>query len=417
MWRLIEQLFPKRRAQQQQQIFRYFKYIFNDHFVVALMFLFGALMFQYAKWVEVLPNTPHPTAWLWLWVVVMTLLVRFGRLATYITEADLVFLLPAEERVADYMASAFRYSLLLPAGVLFLALLASVPFLRAVTVVSWPMLAVLFVTLLLMKGIDLRVQSENGHHHTTQERLTLRFGVSIVNLTLLSVGVLEQPLIALALTGSFYLGLRWFIRPFAAGRMWDWAYLLDQESSRQQTIQTILGLFVETQKGEQAVHRRRLFDRWLPKFSKSTALFNGLYWREFFRMGAWLGLWSRLLAVGGVLLCFLPVHPLSWGVGALLLVLSGIQLLPLANTYDRHPLLNTYPIDFGMKSSAFQRFLGTLLFIQVVIFSLLLTLSHWGQWQYNVIGTFILLVVAGAFIYAYVPKRLNQPRRRVALRR
>ncbi|WP_369280917.1 ABC transporter permease, partial [Streptococcus pasteurianus] len=32
----FKELYPKRRQSQQKRIFRYFKYIFNDHFILAL---------------------------------------------------------------------------------------------------------------------------------------------------------------------------------------------------------------------------------------------------------------------------------------------------------------------------------------------------------------------------------------------
>ncbi|MDO4681119.1 MAG: ABC transporter permease [Aerococcus sp.] len=406
----IEELFQKRRSEHQRQIFRYFKYIFNDHFVVALIFLLGALMFQYAKWVDHLPQTPHPSAWLWIWVIGMTLLIRFGHLATYLNEADIVFLLPAEHAMGNYMKLAYRYSLLLPLGTLAVALIASFPFLQAVHGVTWPILGVIYLTLVLMKAIDLKVQSENGHHYTTIDRHVLSFGMSLADVSLLSFGILERPVGALLLTGGFYVAMSYFLRPFEAGRRWDWEQLLQSEANRQQQIQAVLGLFVDVQKGEQTVRRRRWLDLTLPAFNRTRSVFQGLYARSFVREGAWFGLWMRLSVIGAILLFFLPNHPLSWGIMGLLLLLSGIQLLPLSRTYQRHPLLQIYPLDPSTKQPAFQQLLAKLLLLEWGLFVVIVVGRFFGDWPYILISLGIMLLVIGAFVGLYLPHRLSKKR-------
>lgn len=413
----IDALFSHRRAHQQQQVTRYFKYIFNDHFVIALMFLFGALMVQYAEWIQTLHTLPNAPTWLVGWVVLVTLFVRFGRLATYLSEADLVFLLPAEAEVRRYLKRAYRHSLWLPSAGLLLVLAASFPFLEAIIGMTLGHVLGLFLLLVVMKAADLLVVSENAHHHTSRDRQALRLGVSIATFSLLNWSVFAHPVLALLIALGFYVALWYFLRPFQAGRPWDWEHLIAREERRQQQIQTLLGLFVETQKGEQTVRRRRWLDSLLSAFTPQETVFLGLYQRSFLREGAWLGLWGRLLVIGSIILCFLPLSPLSWLVMGLLLFLSGIQLLPLAKRYQRHALLRTYPLAMTDQLPAFQRMLARILGIEGGIFAVIVGWHFFPAWGYIAISWAVLAAVGTFFVFGYLPGRLTKPTKRGKKRR
>ena len=45
----MSSLFKKRRQQHFLMLLRYWRLVFNDHFVIALFFLFGALAYGYAQ--------------------------------------------------------------------------------------------------------------------------------------------------------------------------------------------------------------------------------------------------------------------------------------------------------------------------------------------------------------------------------
>ncbi|UJF15187.1 ABC transporter permease [Jeotgalibaca sp. MA1X17-3] len=52
----FEDLLKKRRSVQFKKMSRYMKYIFNDHFVIVMFFLLGALAFQYSELLKTLPT-------------------------------------------------------------------------------------------------------------------------------------------------------------------------------------------------------------------------------------------------------------------------------------------------------------------------------------------------------------------------
>jgi Predicted ABC-type exoprotein transport system, permease component len=45
----MNEIWKKRRASYQKMLLKYLRYVFNDHFVIALLFLFGAFGLSYSN--------------------------------------------------------------------------------------------------------------------------------------------------------------------------------------------------------------------------------------------------------------------------------------------------------------------------------------------------------------------------------
>ena len=90
--------YQKRRQEGQDLFLKNAKYIFNDHAVIVLFFLFGALAYQYSNW---LSGLSQGLVGVWvhvIWAVLMTVGVFITGVASHIVAADLVFLLPMESK-------------------------------------------------------------------------------------------------------------------------------------------------------------------------------------------------------------------------------------------------------------------------------------------------------------------------------
>src|SRR5699024_7938274 len=91
----LESVLAKRRATYQKRLSKYVKYVMNDHFVIAMLFLIGAVAFQYSNFIKALP-----TDFIWGKLAASFLLagvVFFGKIATMASAADQVFLVTEEE--------------------------------------------------------------------------------------------------------------------------------------------------------------------------------------------------------------------------------------------------------------------------------------------------------------------------------
>ena len=87
-------LFAKRRAHWRAQNLKYLRYVFNDLFVLVLMFLIGFLAYQYADFLKKLPE--HWWPGYVIAVLISLLILLFGRLATFVVKPVQLLLLLKE---------------------------------------------------------------------------------------------------------------------------------------------------------------------------------------------------------------------------------------------------------------------------------------------------------------------------------
>lgn len=97
---------------------KYLRYVFNDHFVLVIMFLIGFLAYQYADFLKKLPA--HWLPGYVIAVLVSIMVLFFGQLATFVERADQQFLLAKEKAVQAYLKNAVKKSLVFPAVVIVL---------------------------------------------------------------------------------------------------------------------------------------------------------------------------------------------------------------------------------------------------------------------------------------------------------
>ncbi|WP_252893560.1 ABC transporter permease [Lentilactobacillus senioris] len=88
----MKSLYTSRLSNHLTEMFKYLRLVFNDYFVLALLFLIGGLGYSYSNLLKTLSGSEW---WLMpLCIVVITLVEQLGNLATLVKEPDFVFLLP-----------------------------------------------------------------------------------------------------------------------------------------------------------------------------------------------------------------------------------------------------------------------------------------------------------------------------------
>ena len=68
----MNRLFYERRQKHFLLLLKYWRLVFNDHFVIALFFLFGALAYGYA---QLLPSIPPHNLWIKFLLVLIMMIV------------------------------------------------------------------------------------------------------------------------------------------------------------------------------------------------------------------------------------------------------------------------------------------------------------------------------------------------------
>ena len=100
---------------------KYLTYVFNDHFVLVLLFIFGAAGYFYSEFLKTADRIPPII--LFLSILVLTLSLTIGKLATLVEEADVTFLTPLEKDMDKYMSVMAKRSLIIP--ILFLSFITA----------------------------------------------------------------------------------------------------------------------------------------------------------------------------------------------------------------------------------------------------------------------------------------------------
>ena len=98
---MIAKLFKERSKRFNARCAKYSRYVFNDHFILVLLFLLGFVLVQYSQLLRHFPKNPWAII---LGLLVLCLLLPFwGNIATYLEPADKHYLLVKEEEVSQVL--------------------------------------------------------------------------------------------------------------------------------------------------------------------------------------------------------------------------------------------------------------------------------------------------------------------------
>lgn len=313
----MREVFYKRRATFLQRCGRYLSYVLNDHFVLVLLVLFGFLALQYRKLLEELPQGKE-VAYLILGLVSLLLLFS-GRVATYLEEADQVFLLPKEKEVQAWIGRSFWTSFL-----------------------GWASLQGLGQVLLLPLYLKLGLNS-------------YLFAGYLSLLTLLK-----------------YVWFRKQTASWSRSDRLNWEQVILDEQRRQRSILQFFSLFTQVKGISGRVQRRPYLDCVLGLMKKQPEkTWEYLYARAFLRAGDYFWLTVRLTGLGFASLFLVEEPWLAVGLVILFDYLLLFQLLGLHGHYDYQYVTKLYPVGREMQLKNFQVFLRQLmlglLFFQVLV--------------------------------------------------
>ncbi|HFR3538647.1 ABC transporter permease [Streptococcus iners] len=307
----MKALFQKRRRGFLGRCSKYLRYVLNDHFVLVLMVFLGFLSLQYRQLLIAFPENTWP---LILIVLAISFLILFsGRMATYLEEADQIFLLTREKEVLEEFEAASRRSFVLWSGLQVLLQLLLLPIYLKLGLEIW-MVVVYIVVLLVAKYFLVKYQLA-----TYQQQ-----------------GVL------------------------------NWSTAIQDEQKRKQTILRFFALFT-TVKGISATVKPRRYLDGILRLLHSRQTWFYLYLRAFLRAGDYFGLSLRLFLL--ILLSLVAIDEawLSLGLVLVFHYLLLFQLLGLYKHYDYQYLTQLYPLDKKRKMKDFQHLLRVILYGLLVV--------------------------------------------------
>lgn len=302
----MNEIFKKRRNLWYQQNIKYLRYVFNDHFVLFLMILLGALVVQYVNFLQV----HHLNLWGKIILVVFVSLLSqvLGRLATFIEAPDKVFLLTKELEVRAYLIKCLIRSLILPAIVSGLLVLIAAPLLKfnPIFLILW---------FLVLVGIK--------------------------------AGLLAYQ-----------------IWRFQNSGLLDWSGLIDLEEARKTGTLRLFSLFTNVKGLKSHSHRRKYLDFLLTKTKRT---YEYLFTRSFLRSGDYLGLTIRLLILSILSMIFIKNGIVAIVMVVVFNYLLIFQLLSLQTAFDYQLLTRIYPLKKAAKTAGLRMIIfRVMMFVTIV---------------------------------------------------
>ncbi|MEE8882260.1 MAG: ABC transporter permease [Lactococcus cremoris] len=302
----MNEIFKKRRNLWYQQNIKYLRYVFNDHFVLFLMILLGALVVQYVNFLQV----HHLNLWGKIILVVFVSLLSqvLGRLATFIEAPDKVFLLTKELEVRAYLIKCLIRSLILPAIVSGLLVLIAAPLLKfnPIFLILW---------FLVLVGIK--------------------------------AGLLAYQ-----------------IWRFQNSGLLDWSGLIDLEEARKTGTLRLFSLFTNVKGLKSHSHRRKYLDFLLTKTKRT---YEYLFTRSFLRSGDYLGLTIRLLILSILSMIFVKNGIVAIVMVVVFNYLLIFQLLSLQTAFDYQHLTRIYPLKKAAKTAGLRMIIfRVMMFVTIV---------------------------------------------------
>ncbi|MFF2237616.1 ABC transporter permease EcsB [Bacillus thuringiensis] len=386
-----------------KEVRTYSKYVFNDHLKFIFVFIIGAGAYYYQQWLQTLTSS-FPTAL--VMAVLIGLVLTAGSIQTLLKEADLVYLLPVEEKLKPYFTKAFLFTFMIQLYIIAIVAAALAPLyfqqmkqtgagyiwivLAFVIVKAWNLFVAWEKSFLIDQNIQradwfIRFILNGLFVYFLVERTSVLFIGGIVLLMVLYLAIMHQ---------------------MVKGKQLNWEYLISEEGKKMMLLYRIANMFVDVPALKERVSRRKWLDFILSIIGeKRTYLY--LYTRTFLRSGNYFGLYVRLLALGGVILYFIPFLYGRFIVSFIFLYLIGYQLLTLWKHHRMKIWLDLYPVKVDEKKKDFLTLLNAILIIGSVIFTVIFALATKDFMMTGILLVVSILFSIG-FVYQYGAKRIER---------
>ncbi|MGX7030741.1 ABC transporter permease [Vagococcus zengguangii] len=402
----MAELFQLRLSRYQKKLFRYLKYVFNDHMSLLLLFLVGGFVFYYTEFIKVIAEHPLMIKVLvgFIWLGALSI----GRLATLVEEADKVFLLPKEKEISRYLNQAFKHSLMLPMFVIVLVVALSGPLLLTDASQTFIGLSPFLFMMLAFKFSHLQLQQQALYQLPAKQKKTATRNLWLIAVLFIGLGLLFNPVLAMCGSLGWVLSFNKETKRILAQGIFDWDQAIKAENSRQKKIYQFINLFTDVPGIKSQVKRRSYFDGLITKVTKNDKNpYVYLFARSFVRGNEFSGMFVRLLLVAIVMLWFAKSLYMALPISLVAIFLIGFQLIPMYHQFDYMVMTQLYPVPDSQKQKGLQKVMAVLLLLAAVILAIVLAITVNGLANK---GLAVAATIAFSLVlsYLYVPLRLKK---------
>lgn len=367
----MREIWGSRFGHYMTELQKYMKFVFTGHLAIVMLFTIGAGGYAYSEWLKEVPAT-FPAAL--LTAVVIGLALAIGTPVTLLKPADIVFFLPMEGKLKDYLNRSLRYSFISQLPLPFLLFIVAAPLLAATAIAEKPQIYLTAFVILLVKwlyvDIDYHYRHANDGHGIWKDRI-VRFvlGAVIIYVTLASNPLFIPAVGAVIVIYYLYWKKRSNEKPF------PYEHFIMLEQNRMMRFYRFANYFTDVPHLKGSVSRRA----WLgflmrpAKFGHTTPQ-RFLLTRTLIRTDDNFWLWVRLTALSVLGIALIPFPLVIYIFSGALAFATSIQLVYALRAGNDFRMDNLFPEDKDTRApairktvSAFQLVQAAAVFVTAVI--------------------------------------------------
>lgn len=363
----MHNIWAKRFAHYIQELQKYMQYIFTGHIAVVIVFVLGAIGYQYSEWLKTV-DTSFPVAP--LLGVLIGIVSAFSKPTTLLKEPDQVYLLPLESSMKNYFQKALTWTffsqLLLPV-VLYIAF---IPLMRVATTLSIQQVWLGVALVIVMKWLN--VKTEFGYRYVNRgQALALD---RLVRFVLNGLAIFYFVQWEFIMTGIFLVFLAVYYTTIQRKVYADpvpYEHFVKIEQNRMYRFYRFANYFTDVPHLRGSVKRRKWLDvtmKWIPYRQENAQAY--LVWRTFIRTDDLFFLWVRLTVISALFAAFIQVQFVTWIVSGAMVFALVIQLKQALQSKSEFRMDMLFPIKEGQREKAIRQLLIYLIVAQAVIVTL-----------------------------------------------
>lgn len=397
-------LFKDRLKEHLKLLNRYLRYIFNGHFMIALLFIIITISIYYQQWLEQMsPAFPA----VFVMSVVFGVVASYNPIQSFLKIPDKVFLIVKEEQLQPYFRWSLVYNYVFQLYMVIIASAALGPMFEQVfPQKSLKDYFVLILILLLVKGWNM---ATNWHMFKVQHT-PIRTLDKLIR-TILSIAIfyflLEGTIFVITIIVLYFaiaLNNLFLVKKHAS---LGWETMIENDQNRLASFYRFVSMFAEVPHLSNRLVKRRLLSKvvhkLVPFMHRET--FGFLYRLAFIRSSEYLSMYLRLTVLGGVVIYFIPNMWFKLAFVLLFLYMTSFQMISLFYHYRTNIWIDLYPITGERRVHSFLSLLSQITIIQSILFALVFIL--FAQPIYILPALGIGLLFNYFFTYIYVKRTLH----------
>ncbi|WP_432360612.1 ABC transporter permease [Sporosarcina sp. UB5] len=359
----LREIWSDRFIRYMTELQKYMKFVFTGHLAIVLLFTIGAGGYAYSEWLKEVPSE-FPSAV--IAAVLIGAALSIGTPVTLLKPADIVFFLPMESKIDDYLKRSLRYTLFSQLPVPYMLFIVLLPLLAATDVAGKPQFILTAIVILLVKW--LYVESEYYYRRANEgegmwkDRL-VRFVLAALLLYTMLAGSPYFILLIGLVMAIYYL----FWKKRSAANPFPYEHFITLEQNRMMRFYRFANYFTDVPHLKGSVSRRAWLGFLLrPARFGQTSPQRYLLRRTLVRTDDLFWLWVRLtaLSVIGVVLIPFPIVVYIF-IGALAFA-SSIQLVHALRAGDDFRMDKLFPEAINTRIPAIRKTVSGVQLLQAI---------------------------------------------------